>query len=50
MKLWFKAKRYGWGWTPACWQGWLVLGVYFAVLIAPSNMRTCDHIRAVTPL
>ncbi len=34
MKLWFKAKRYGWGWTPACWQGWLVLGVYFAVLIA----------------
>lgn len=22
--LWFKAKRYGWGWYPATWQGWLV--------------------------
>ncbi|HLC66304.1 hypothetical protein A2635_03620 [Candidatus Peribacteria bacterium RIFCSPHIGHO2_01_FULL_51_9] len=24
MKLWFKAKQYGWGWYPATWQGWLV--------------------------
>ena len=22
---WFKRKLYGWGWTPATWQGWLVL-------------------------
>ncbi|MEK7604297.1 MAG: hypothetical protein AAB442_00650 [Patescibacteria group bacterium] len=22
---WFKRKLYGWGWTPARWQGWLVL-------------------------
>lgn len=29
-KLWFKAKRYGWGWTPSSWQGWLVLVVYLA--------------------
>lgn len=21
---WFKRKIYGWGWTPATWQGWLV--------------------------
>jgi hypothetical protein len=27
-KLWFKAKTYGWGWTPATWQGWLVLALY----------------------
>ena len=26
--LWFKAKNYGWGWTPAAWQGWAVLLVY----------------------
>jgi hypothetical protein len=23
--LWFKAKRYGWGWYPCTWQGWAVL-------------------------
>lgn len=35
-KLWFKRKLYGWGWTPATWQGWLVLGVYVALLVASS--------------
>jgi len=28
---WFKRKLYGWGWTPAKWQGWLVLLVYFVI-------------------
>jgi peptidoglycan/LPS O-acetylase OafA/YrhL len=23
-RIWFKAKTYGWGWTPASWQGWAV--------------------------
>jgi hypothetical protein len=23
-RLWFKAKTYGWGWTPVTWQGWTV--------------------------
>ena len=27
-KLWFKAKRYGYGWYPATWQGWLVMLVW----------------------
>lgn len=27
-KLWFRAKNYGWGWTPSSWQGWLVLAIY----------------------
>jgi hypothetical protein len=27
-KLWFKAKTYGWGWTPVTWQGWIVLLIY----------------------
>lgn len=31
--FWFPAKRYGWGWgLPTCWQGWLVLIGYFALL------------------
>lgn len=25
---WFKRKLYGYGWTPATWQGWTVMGVY----------------------
>jgi len=30
-KLWFKARRYGWGWTPASAAGWIVLAVFFVV-------------------
>jgi len=26
--LWFRAKTYGWGWTPASIEGWLVLAVF----------------------
>jgi hypothetical protein len=26
--LWFRAKRYGWGWTPVTWQGWAITIVY----------------------
>ena len=29
---WFKAKLYGWGWTPVTWQGWVVLLVYVVAL------------------
>jgi hypothetical protein len=25
---WFKRKKYGYGWTPCTWQGWLVILVY----------------------
>jgi hypothetical protein len=27
-RLWFKAKQFGWGWTPCTWQGWGILGLY----------------------
>ena len=30
---WFKAKLYGWGWTPARWQGWAVLAGYVVALV-----------------
>lgn len=30
-ELWFKAKRYGWGWVPCAWQGWLVLVAYLVL-------------------
>ena len=30
-RYWFKRKKYGWGWTPATWQGWAITGGYLAV-------------------
>lgn len=33
--IWFPAKTYGWGWgPPVCWQGWVVMAVYLALLAA----------------
>lgn len=30
---WFKRKRYGWGWTPARWQGWVSIVAYVAAVV-----------------
>ena len=42
--VWFRAKRYGWGWgLPVAWQGWMVLAIYavgvlaMATLLGPSR-------------
>lgn len=32
-KYWFKRKIYGWGWTPATWQGWLTLLLFLGAII-----------------
>ena len=32
-KYWLRAKWYGWGWTPATWQGWLVTLIYVVLII-----------------
>ncbi|HVM46723.1 MAG TPA: SHOCT domain-containing protein [Candidatus Acidoferrum sp.] len=33
-KVWFPAKKYGWGWGPPCsWQGWLVYLVWVSLLV-----------------
>ena len=33
-QYWFPAKAYGWGWgIPIRWEGWVVLGAYFALLL-----------------
>jgi hypothetical protein len=33
-RYWFKRKLYGWGWTPARWQGWAVIGVFALAILA----------------
>ena len=30
---WFKRKLYGWGWTPATWQGWLIILAFIVFII-----------------
>lgn len=32
-KIWFKAKRYGWGWTPASIEGWICIAIFMALVI-----------------
>lgn len=29
---WFKRKIYGWGWTPATWQGWVAILVFLVLM------------------
>jgi hypothetical protein len=41
--LWFRAKRYGWGWTPQTWEGWLTLGVW--AIINVWWLVRVDHIQ-----
>ena len=33
-KIWFVNKTYGYGWTPATWEGWLVL-LFWLILFVP---------------
>ena len=32
-KYWFKRKLFGWGWTPATWQGWLITLMYVGAIL-----------------
>ena len=32
-RYWFKRKVFGWGWTPATWEGWVTMAVFVALLI-----------------
>lgn len=35
---WFKRRRYGYGWVPTTWQGWLVFGILLAVILGGAWM------------
>lgn len=37
-KYWFKAKKYGYGWQPASWEGWAVL-LGFVILVLLNTLR-----------
>lgn len=35
---WFKRKLYGWGWTPAKWQGWLVTLLFILYIVIAATV------------
>lgn len=41
-RYWFKRKTYGWGWTPASWEGWLSL-IIWAVAFAAIFMTVDEN-------
>ncbi len=41
--IWFKAKRYGWGWYPATWQGWVIIGVFVLLIIADAQRLNIEE-------
>ena len=46
---WFKARLYGWGWTPVKWQGWLVVVAYISSLVLLSSRTDSNsHLSADT--
>jgi len=51
-ELWFKRKRYGWGWTPSNAKGWLTV-LFFLTTITYSSYYFCrdkNNIDAVSLL
>ena len=30
---WFARKKYGYGWSPSTWQGWLTILIYFLLIL-----------------
>ena len=49
-KLWFKSKRYGWGWYPATWEGWIVLLVYLIVVFVAAAFVEHHHKANFVPI
>ena len=37
-KYWFKRRRYGYGWAPVTWQGFVVVCIYLGLLIGVASI------------
>lgn len=46
-KLWFSAKRYGWGWTPCSWEGWVITAI--AAFSIGMNIAGVANMPALSP-
>jgi hypothetical protein len=49
-KIWFPAKRYGWGWGPPnCWQGWVVFAAWLLLLAGGAAWLIPAHVEFFVP-
>lgn len=46
-RIWFRNKRYGWGWFPITWEGWATLVVYLVALFAAVSRMKAESPHAV---
>ena len=37
-KAWFGPRRFGWGWTPVSWEGWLTSLVFVAAIVLAGSL------------
>ena len=42
--LWFKRKKYGWGWTPTNFKGWLVVSIYIIFVTACISLDIAERL------
>lgn len=48
-RLWFKRKTYGWGWTPATWQGWFIVLLFIAIFFLNAWKLSVEDIAGAEP-
>lgn len=48
-KLWFKARSYGWGWTPISVEGWIVVIVSLLLILGGVAMFVYQVSRGADP-
>lgn len=41
-KFWFKPKKYGYGFTPISWEGWLATLIFILVLLISAYINNFD--------
>jgi len=41
-KMWFKAKKYGWGWVPSTKEGWLIVAGYLLFVSVHASIFSLD--------
>ncbi len=50
-KYFFRKKKFGWGWTPATWEGWLItLGYVAAVFVLALTEAETDIVQFLVSL
>jgi hypothetical protein len=47
-KPWFRARRYGWGWRPQTWQGWMITAIFCLATFTGSLLLAMHKASAIT--